>query len=506
MRITTLLLAVLGSFLLLSPAQAGPIDDAMLARAPKLFRELKAKGYQNVGILKFRVEKGGRPATFHAGPLNNNMALRLEECLIRVNDENKPIGVTHGASAIAAEADGKLSYLTPEGRKKLLTLSYPLAWGSERVKVDAFLTGLVQISPDYKKTVIRIQFFDNTNPELQELMNFEVKTDANVLTDAGESFNLKEPKIVTRGELSGLAKAFDGGAPPLQKAEDKKETPPPVPPEENKPPQNRGNDTPPEKGNTGTPKPSGKGDGSAMVPPEKDGSAPSQFKSDPSAFKKAVLAGEAKVQVDIYYDDKLVQPMFDPHNPGELMIPAPGISQKVHFVLKNLTSERLGVVLRINGINTLYKEADDRDVRQYAKWILEPKKTYTVAGFYPNPNTLEQFRIRPPDDSKREEMGNVAQQGLIQVDYFQESTAEDAEPPAVRRSVSLRKLSHPELAAKKPATLAELRSRMRGLGEGLKTRNLIVAGEKQSTELKESSFDHPLHAGSLTIRYYQPKR
>jgi hypothetical protein len=467
MRLHHLLAASLGGLLILSPTHAGPIDDALLRRAPQLFRDLKAKGYKNVGILKFRVEKGGKAATFHAGPLNNNMTLRLEEALIRANDETNPIGITHNASDTAAETDGQLSYLTAEGRQKLLTLSYPLAWGSEKVKVDAFLTGVVQISPDFKTTVVRIQVFDTEHPELRELMQFDVQTDRNVLSDAGESFALKEPKITTRGELSGLAKAFDSDKP----TSDKPSTPPV---EEKKPPQG----------------------GGAAAP---------ETKSDPSDFKKATMSTVAKVQLEIYYDDQLVQPMFDPNNPGEMMIPAPGTNQKVHFLLRNTTGEKVGVVLRVNGVNTLYKEQDDRDAKQYAKWILQPNKAYTIAGFYPDPQTVEKFQIRPPDTTKREEMGNVATQGLIQLDYFQEGTAEEAEPPSAKRSVSLRKLSHPDLAKDKPATLAELRARMRKMAAPVQTRNLIVAGEKQSIDLKEVSFDHAIHAGSLTIRYYQPK-
>ena len=55
-------LLTLCSLLLLlhHPVQAGPIDDALLRRAPQLFRELKEKGYKNVGVLKFLVEKGAK--------------------------------------------------------------------------------------------------------------------------------------------------------------------------------------------------------------------------------------------------------------------------------------------------------------------------------------------------------------------------------------------------------------------------------------------------------------
>ena len=482
MRHQHLLCAALVSLLLLTSVQAGPIDDALLRRAPQLIRELKSKGYKNVGILKFRVEKGGKPATFHAGPLNNNMTLRLEECLIRANDENNPIGITQNASGVAAEADGQLSYLTIAGRQKLLTLSYLLAWGTEKVQVDAFLTGLVQISADFKTTVVKIQIFDKTNPDLRDLVQFEVQTDRNVLTDAGESFAITDPKIVTRGELSGLAKAFESDAPPVEKPKEKQPEAPPV----EKPPV-----APPEEKKT----------------PEKGiAAAPTEVKADPATFKKATLTGATKVQLEIHYGDRVVEPKLDPANPGELMLPAPATDEKVHFILRNLTTERVGVVLRVNGVNTLYKEQDDRDVRQYAKWILEPNKSYTVAGFYPDANSVEKFQIRPPDDTKREEMGNVANQGLIQLDYFQEGTPEEAEPPAVKRSVSLRKLSHPDLAKDKPATLADLKARMRKMASApIQTRNLIVAGQKQSTELKESSFDHPVHTGSLTIRYYQPR-
>src|SRR5436190_11454590 len=85
-----------------APARADNIDLELYKQAPKVMEYLQKQGFQNVGVLKFRVQKGTKPETFNAGPLNVNMASRLENLLILVNDTKQPIGIIHDASRVAA--------------------------------------------------------------------------------------------------------------------------------------------------------------------------------------------------------------------------------------------------------------------------------------------------------------------------------------------------------------------------------------------------------------------
>src|SRR3982751_777973 len=111
-----------------APARADAIDDALrkITGAKEIPRDLQKHGYRTVGILRSQVQKGDAKPSFHVGYLNDLMATRLENALILVqpDEESKLLGVTHGASEIAAKADPKASYLTPEGRAQLFARKY----------------------------------------------------------------------------------------------------------------------------------------------------------------------------------------------------------------------------------------------------------------------------------------------------------------------------------------------------------------------------------------------
>ena len=185
-RIPLLLASAVVGALLASPApaRADNIDESLLKEATKVMRTLKARQYKNVGVLKFRVKKGERPASLAAGLLNANMATRLEYALILVNSEADPVGITRDASQVAAA-----NKLTLEDKKGLFGLDYPLAWGKQKVAVDAFLTGEVSIDRDFKKTTVSIEAFDRKDGK-EEVAKFTVDTDRSILSDAGESFSL----------------------------------------------------------------------------------------------------------------------------------------------------------------------------------------------------------------------------------------------------------------------------------------------------------------------------
>ena len=117
-------------------ARADNIDLALLDEAPKIMAYLHKQGYKNVGVLEFRVQKGKEHADFGTGTLNSNMATRLENALILLDDPADPIGVVRDASQHALSRDKKATYLTADGRKALMAASYPLAWGKEVVKPD----------------------------------------------------------------------------------------------------------------------------------------------------------------------------------------------------------------------------------------------------------------------------------------------------------------------------------------------------------------------------------
>src|SRR5439155_20031397 len=80
---------------------------------------------------------------------------------------------------------------------------YPLAWGNQNVEVDAFLTGIVEITPDMKKTKIIVKAFDKKNPNLRDVLSFIVDTDLAILRDTNQNF------VVARRSFNSWANADD---------------------------------------------------------------------------------------------------------------------------------------------------------------------------------------------------------------------------------------------------------------------------------------------------------
>jgi len=174
---------------LLSPslARADKIDLKLSDEVPKVVKYLKDHGYKNVGVLRFRAQKhSDKHASFEMGEINGNLADRLENALVMgagqaKNPEQPSVGVIHDAGAVAVKAKVGAWFNHPEERKKLFTLSYPLAWGKDSVKADAFLTGKLSLSEDLAHTAVRIECFDAKSDKIAEVLRFSVPTDRHIV-------------------------------------------------------------------------------------------------------------------------------------------------------------------------------------------------------------------------------------------------------------------------------------------------------------------------------------
>src|SRR5215813_2185014 len=63
-------------------ARADHLDDSLNNKGQEIVEALRSKGVKNVGVLRFRVKEGNRAETWSAGPLNGNLAVRLENVLV----------------------------------------------------------------------------------------------------------------------------------------------------------------------------------------------------------------------------------------------------------------------------------------------------------------------------------------------------------------------------------------------------------------------------------------
>jgi hypothetical protein len=168
-------------------ARADNIDLELFKQAPKIMDYVQKQGYRNIGVLKFRVQKGSKPESFNAGPLNVNMASRLENMLILFNNTKQPIGIIHDASQVAVREKVSNDYTLAAGRKSLFEQRFPLAWGKDQVPADAFLTGIVRITNDNRQAQVTIEAFDGKGSDLKKIHEFTVRTDRTILADAGRA-------------------------------------------------------------------------------------------------------------------------------------------------------------------------------------------------------------------------------------------------------------------------------------------------------------------------------
>jgi hypothetical protein len=181
-----------------SPARAAAadrIEDKLKAEGVKVVEYLRDHGYQAVGVLKFRVKLGNEPESFSVGILNVVMTRRLQNLLIAMNDEAKPLQIIHEAAQVAAGKKEHANYTSPEGCAKFFEYKYPLAWGSGTVQADVFLTGLVKVSPDKSTTTVVIEAIDRETKKPKEITSFQVRTDRTILSDACESFVLPGKQV-----------------------------------------------------------------------------------------------------------------------------------------------------------------------------------------------------------------------------------------------------------------------------------------------------------------------
>jgi hypothetical protein len=433
--------AALAVLLLLAaaPARADDLEAALLKQSKTIMTALRDLGYRNVGVLKFHVKKGAEKTTDSAGTLNMRVADRLEVALVLANDFQHSVGITRGASAVAAGIKGA-NHMTEEGRLKLFEGRYPLAWGNKEVAPDAFLTGLVEVDAGLQKMTISIVIFDRKANKLAQIVPlFTASLHATALVEAGESFLLR-----------GL---FDDGQ--VQKAEAK-----------------------------------------AV---EEAARVRQSRKGDDHPLRDR----EAPVGLEVRYDGKSVPFEF---RDGKAFVAEPKEGQKVVFVLRRKAGgkERYGVVLKVNGENTLYRQRQP-DV-ECSMWVFDAgDPPGAVRGFKTAAKEAEEFTVRSREESKQREVYYGADVGMISFVVFREKRA-GAKPKLVTdEEEDLAAVYHAAQPAERLDSLELLKQRLRENGKAAQTRGLIEPGKKIAAVTEKVAFDpDPTPVLSAAITYYRP--
>jgi hypothetical protein len=325
-------------------ARADKIDLELSRKAGKLVRDIRDRNYECVGVLNFQVKRQGGDANMRVGRLNALMATRLENALILALVHHKDL--RPGIVCRAGDAAPKgATYLNAAGRAQLLAAEYPLAWGDKVVKVNAFLTGEVIFTKDMKEADVIIQVFDDRQPgKFQELTRFKTHTTVGMLSDMDMDFTVR-----------GL---FDDAKKPAKGAK--------------KRPKDERIDF------------SARLQLDELLPTPETDIVPAKGENDPKNIggaEKKQNAGEPPptpfanvLKFEVYYDKEPQDLVKNPRPPR--------LGQNVHFEVENLTKQRLGLVLRVNGINTVDDDRQVKDPDKYARWVLAPGKRYGIYGFY----------------------------------------------------------------------------------------------------------------------------
>lgn len=418
---------------------------AIYDRVPEVLEFLHDHNVKTVGVLKFRVKKPGESVSDSVGAINSLLADRLEIGLILKNSPlpERQIGIIRNASDQASSIDGA-NHLTEAGRQRLFAPQYELAWGSDRQSADAFLTGIVQLHDDHTTATVGLLCFLKGQPDLVRIGDaFTIPMDSSLLSEMGESF-------VLRG-------AFDGGSTSAADVKPLEEVHQEV--------------------------------------------AQQTVEIHQQKEKFPTQLPQAPVRLEVRYDGRVVKPEL---RSGKAFLPTPHKGQEVEFSIRRTSHARgtLGVVLKVNGENTLYRETL-ADI-ECSKWLLTPDWTETVVrGYQLDNGTAEQFAVLSESESRRKAVDYGRNVGQVQLTVFAKDTSSPLElvDEEDQDMIALLRGTHPEA---RPDNLSALKIQLSEPDPGVR-RGLINPGEETDSAINEVTFDaRPGPIMAITITYYTP--
>ena len=322
--------------LLATQATAGDLASTIHVAAKDVVAHCKANDIQSVGTLKFLVTRDGKLSD-NVGTLNTLLAKRLDVALVLANNPREPITLVDDASATAKQIDGA-NHLSKESRAKLFTADYVTMWGDEKIRPDAFVTGIAEVGKDLRSIQIALLIATAKENKLEPIGDYKATITPAILTESGESFS-------TRG-------AFDGGQ--IVKTND------------------------------GTP---------SDLPDDLDLDADTQTIlastkniRDEAGATHPLSDPAAVVKLRVLYDGQSVP--YEVRE-GRALLREPQEGQRVEpMIQKDSTPTRYGVVVKVNGQNTLMKQI--RPDAKCGKWILsKPNEQVAIRGYQLNNSELE---------------------------------------------------------------------------------------------------------------------
>jgi hypothetical protein len=447
-------------------------DQAVRAEAPNILGMLKAKGYKNVGVLKFLVRNEGGKLRDDFGPINRTLADRLEIALLLALKKEDGIGILFRASDVVAKTgNARATHRTQEGRAEFFEFNpspFAFPWNPKQtVQPDAFLTGEATLSPDLTRLTVRVQVFAGDGPDklkLQDVCRFSALADPRTLIDAGVSF------VGARGPVDELLD------PSKQAGQNSKDAPRP--------------------------------DDTAEVWNRRAEYVLSEMKRLP-------------VQIEVLYNGEVEKVEANPFRPPAerdnvlLRVREPLSREAVSFRLTNRGDETYAVVIKVNGQSTIYKE--EQEPLECYKWVLEPGKSTIVPGFLMrNDKKAEEFAVRSETESQRDEVKYGYNAGTYSFTVFRPAKSKvdetlvkmekerDLSTAMIARGTE--QLTHRIAPSNLDSFRGELAKLTKKEEETAGSRGIIVPGKEIDKAVTNVSFTAlPIPAFSATIRYFDPK-
>jgi hypothetical protein len=447
-------------------------DQAVRERAPKILEDLKAKGYKNVGVLKFLARNEGSAWRDNLGPINRTLADRLELALLVSLKPADGMGILFRASdVIPATGNPRATHRSEEGRAEFFAFDpspFSFPWNTkQKVQPDAFLTGEATLSADLQRMTVKLQVFGNKAPDklkMVDVCEFTAAVDPRTLTEAGVSF------VGARGPFD---KPIDPGQFTAQVVKDA---------------------------------------------PKLDDSAETWQKR---ADALLVEMKDLPIKVELLYSGQPIAIEANPFRPPAerdnvlLRCREPLAREKVAFLLTNKGNETFGVVLKVNGQNTIFRE--EKSPIDCFKWILEPGKSVKVAAFQLDNQKTMSFEVKSEAESRQEEMKYGDNAGTFSLTVFRAAKSE-ADKEIVKEEAKASDLTTAmisrgteqltsRIAASDLASFQGELAKLTQKAEDAKgSRGVIGAGKEGVNAVMDVKFSAvPRPAFSATIRYYDPK-
>ena len=457
----------------LPAVRADDLDKQSQKAAAAMARKFDAAGYKHVGVLKFEVRVGQRDPSLPVGRMNDVMATRLENAFTDVmarRDEAKQFGVTRAAGDQAVKADAKTTYRTDEGRAKLFEREYRLIWG-EPHKVDAFVTGVMLVSPGREFVRVKYYYFDANEPATWRdgYETPDMPLTRQYLSDLGVAFVAKKGKVVARELDFGMDQPSTN---PGAVQEPISADPPPI------------------KETVTIEPPKVTAPRTEVVKEPKTPEVPVPETKILPAAAEAWVKAEKPIDFKVFYDGKEQARLPDGRS-----LPEPRPGQSIYFTLKS--PEKVAIKLSVNGLNTADGSLDFGEDHRGGKWVLEPNREYRITGFHKD-GMVEEFKAASDDEARfilPPELASSYKLGRIEVAAFTEKRPESQEAtktPNYREYVGT--------AASAKAVMVAINREA-----AIVPKSVIIQGDKQDKILAIDDFQtEDVASFRLSLTYYRP--